>query len=365
MRIDRLTQGSARSPATSFVARSLAATSFALFAALPLAALLSPTAAQAEETVDAAAIELFQRGRQLIKEGDWEGGCASIDASVKRVPAVSPLLNVALCREHEGRVATAWAVVERARVQNRETQSEKRRAELEASAAEISARLRPRLPRLRLVGAPGAQLRVTTASGELPLDTPVPLDPGAHTIVISAAGHSDARRELTLREGELLAVEVAPGPLLAQGAAEPNATQGSAAAQAAPAAPGATVTPEPDGATEVPAWVWISGGLGLALGAGAIGFAVDSANVAAAQEERCGTDLVCDEDLNYNPDDDNARKNRGLILAVALGVGGLGGLVASVSGLAIAFGSPAQGPAARVSVWGAPGTLGVEARGRF
>ena len=346
MRIDRLARA---------VALSLAALSFAT---------LAPSSAHADETVDAAAIELFQRGRQLIKEGDWEGGCASIEASVKRVPAVSPLLNIALCREHEGRVATAWAVVERARVQNRETQSEKRRAELEASATEISARLRPRLPRLRLVGAPGAQgLRVTTASGELPLDTPVPLDPGSHTVVISAVGHADARRDVVLREGELLALEVTAGPLLEKGAvAEPLATSPAVPTQTAP--PAAT-TPAPEDANTVPAWVWVTGGLGLALGAGAIGFAVDSANVAAAQEERCGSDLVCDEDLAYDPRDDNARKDRGLVLAIALGVGGLGGLVASVAGLGIALGAPAQGPAARVSVWGAPGTVGVAARGRF
>ena len=93
-----------------------------VFAALTIVlASAAPAAAEDDPGPDAAASALFHAGRDLIKKGQWKEGCHKLAASMKRFPAPSTLLNLALCREHEGRVATAWAMAQRARVLNRDT----------------------------------------------------------------------------------------------------------------------------------------------------------------------------------------------------------------------------------------------------
>ncbi|MFO0551235.1 MAG: hypothetical protein U0271_22795 [Polyangiaceae bacterium] len=299
--------------------------------ALAAAALVLASRTALAQAEDPAAADLFQRGRALVKQGDWEKGCELLDASMKRAAAVSTMLNLALCREHEGRVATAWVMVQRALVLNHDTVGEKRRESLETTGKEMLGRLEARLPKLRVVVKPPVEgAKLEEGGAELPIDTEFPLDPGPHELVLTAPGKPEVRRSAELREGEHLVLELTfpesrePDPIPRK--VDPDPT------------PKPHENPDSPTTAEdhtIPIWVWITGAAGLSLGGVAIGFAVDGANANAHLHEVCGDDLVCDEDPSFDPDPDNARKNRGLGISLGFGVGATVGLAASIVGLVL------------------------------
>lgn len=337
-----------------------------LAAMLALTVIAIAPRASAQEELDPASAALFHEGRALIKKGDWVAGCERIEASTKRIAAVSALLNLALCREHDGRVASAWVIARRALLLNKETQGRQRREGLDASGLEIVGRLEPRLPKLRVSVAPKLEgARVDEGGLEVPLDTSVPLDPGEHELVLTAPGRSSVRRKVQLREGEVLSVEMA----FPAASSDPSPPLDEASASPPSSTPAPIVEQEEDpGAAPLPVWVWVVGSAGVALGGVSIAFAVDSANAAADLEERCGPDLVCDEDPSFDPEPDNARKNRGLGLAIGLGAGSVAALTAAIAGAAIAAGAPSQKSSTvsfGVSGWGGPDGAGAMVSGRF
>lgn len=84
--------------------------------------------------------------------------------------------------------------------------------------------------------------------------------------------------------------------------------------------------------TGTPAWVWVTGGLGLASLGVAAGFGIDGLNALAEQVEQCGPDRR-DCPPSYNADASNARKDRGLGLFVGFGLAGAAAVTAAVVGL--------------------------------
>ncbi len=290
---------------------------------------------------DPVASDLFRQGRSLISDGDWEAGCAKLELSMKRFAAPSTLMNIARCREHEGRVATAWALYRRALVLNLETKGDARRQELEEVAKEAIADLEPRLPRIRVVLARPVRGAVVREHGrELPFDTAVPLDPGTVQLTGKAPGHADLHEDVTLVEGKTTTVQV-------EFVKKPDAP----------------TSPEEDEVVEapVPVWVWLLGGTGVAMAGVAVGFGVDAWQTNDALLERCGDDQRCDEDPDFDPEPDNARKNRGLALSIGFGVGALGALTAAAVGLL----THAEPSAPTVAPMLLPEGAGLSLRARF
>jgi hypothetical protein len=284
--------------------------------------LSTPSWADDDVGPEPAALELFRQGRELIKQGDWDQGCLKLELSMKRYAAPSTLMNIAACRSHEGRVATAWALYRRALVLNRTTDGEERRRELDDVGRAAIEELEPRLPRLRVSVSPEAQnARVTEGGRELPIGTAVPLDPGDYDVTASAPGFLQATRRVSLSEGKTteIALELRPVP-----------------ARTAPA-PSAAATPSPvsddDEVAPTPLWVWFVGGSAIVMSGVAIGFAIDARVTSDGLVERCGDDLVCDEDPSFDPADDNARKNRDIGLAIGFGIGAASAWVAAIIGL--------------------------------
>jgi hypothetical protein len=60
-------------------------------------------------------------------------------------------------------------------------------------------------------------LRDGVELGVASLGTPLPVDPGKHTVTVEATGRSARSFEATLREGESKTLEVEPGPALVDG----------------------------------------------------------------------------------------------------------------------------------------------------
>jgi serine/threonine-protein kinase len=135
----------------------------------------------------AAALELFEEGRRLTAAGQYEQGCSKLLASYGLVPKLGTLLNLADCYEKVGKTASAWVrFTEAATLADRAGQTE--RADF---ARNHLAALTPRLSRLVInVDMKSVEGIAVHRDGALVdaalIGTPVPVDPGRHTIEVGA-----------------------------------------------------------------------------------------------------------------------------------------------------------------------------------
>lgn len=65
--------------------------------------------AQTSADDQALATVLFDKGRQLISEGQVSQACPAFEESERLDPSGGTILNLALCHELEGRLARAWS----------------------------------------------------------------------------------------------------------------------------------------------------------------------------------------------------------------------------------------------------------------
>ncbi|WP_441290950.1 PEGA domain-containing protein [Sorangium sp. KYC3313] len=338
-----------RRPETS---RARGARAFAGLASVVAVALGGAAAHAQEPGRDPVAAEaLFKAARALVDKGDDAAGCPKFEASLALNPSASTQINIARCREREGKLATAWHDYHRALVLNRETAGEQRRRSLEEVANQGIAALEPRVPKLVIMvkGAPAGMevLRDGTALPAAALGEPLPVDPGPHEIRASAPGHQAETRSITLAEGETTTVELTLRPAAAASAATPP-----------------TKANEARGGT--PAWAWISGAAGIALAGASVGFLIDDLSAISALRENCrevpgGT--YCAPGYDFAAD--NARKNRDFGLFVGLGAAGLVAMGVAVHGIVRSGDEAAPAPAAVAVPWIAPSGAGASISGSF
>src|ERR1019366_2125110 len=186
----------------------------------------SPTAA----AQDAATAEaLFLQGRQAADAGDYPLACARFEESNRLDAAPGTLLNLADCEEHLGHLAKAWQ-------QFRQLDDQLPASDPRRPIAVARARaLEPRIPKLRIVlvsPVPATAARDGVVLGLASLGVHLPVDPGRHVVVVSAAGRVDRLYELQLSEGQDAEVTVMPGDMSAPppgpayaGASSSSATQ--------------------------------------------------------------------------------------------------------------------------------------------
>lgn len=67
----------------------------------------TPARAQTDNAPQTEA--LFRAGREAVDRGDYTTGCAKFAASLRLTQRASPLLNLANCEEHQGRLVSALA----------------------------------------------------------------------------------------------------------------------------------------------------------------------------------------------------------------------------------------------------------------
>ncbi|MBS2013943.1 MAG: hypothetical protein JST00_13725 [Deltaproteobacteria bacterium] len=182
-------------------------------AALGLGAITTTSRASADPSVTdrAVAQTAFDEGRSLYDSGRHAEACEKFAISRKLDPKLGTIMNLAICYERVGRLASAYAELG-------EAQSLARREGRGAVVKDALARAQAIAPRL-----PRARLRVDPSVAELSIDgtrldpaawkEDVPLDPGRHTIRASAPGHASVDIELTAEEGATTSHEV--GPLVA------------------------------------------------------------------------------------------------------------------------------------------------------
>jgi tetratricopeptide (TPR) repeat protein len=240
-------------------------------------------------SADSATAEaLFREGRRLLDEGRYAEACSKLAESQIQDPASGTLINLALCYEKQGRLATAWAEYRNAAVLARRDG----RADRVATAEQKIAELEPRVPRLVVHAAkalPGMEARwgnVRIGAGAF--DAPIPIDPGSYVVTVTAPGHEDFSASLTVAENESKTLEV---PELRAKTAPPSAPATAAPAtereRRGPPAP----VPPPEASISAPGLVL--GGAGIALlGVGTI-FGISSLNAYSDAEEACPTHQGC------------------------------------------------------------------------
>jgi hypothetical protein len=151
--------------------------------ALLVAALCSGGVAHADVKAD----QLFQEGRKLLDAGDLQGACAKFDASMRADPrAIGTLLNLALCDEKLGRVASAVKLFSEAR----DRAQEQGLASQQAAAEEHLATLAPLVPHVTLAfkdpPPPGTKILIDEEVIPLSQIGDLALDPGERALVVTA-----------------------------------------------------------------------------------------------------------------------------------------------------------------------------------
>ena len=162
-----------------------------LLAGLLLAAVTLSSRAFADASPEdrAAADALYEEAGKLAAADRWGEACPKLEASFKLDPAIGTLLRLGYCYEKVGRTASAWASFNDGAAMA--IKANDKRAK---DAAEGVRRLAPTLARLAIEVAPengsaGLDIRrdgTVVSAGAL--GTPVPVDPGTHTVEASQAG---------------------------------------------------------------------------------------------------------------------------------------------------------------------------------
>ena len=166
---------------------------------LLVAALAAPTTALAQVSDVTRAEQLFDEGRALMRQGEYSRACSRFEESQALDPGGGTILNLGICRRHEGRTATAHAILSEALAQAKTDRRADRTAtaqkHLDALAAVLS-RVTVRVPEN---APPGLSVEI---DGE-PLAGPqeswtLPLDPGVHELRAIADGHEPWSVRVTL-----------------------------------------------------------------------------------------------------------------------------------------------------------------------
>jgi len=148
--------------------------------------------------------EAFERGISALEAQRYVDALTAFEESYRLRPSPVALYNVAVAQRGLGRIREAIATFERY------LEAPERgidRARLASIRAELAA-LRAQIVNLRLTLAPStATVQVDGRPATISADG-LTLDPGRHVIEVSADGHRTSRREVDLRPGSTVVLDV-------------------------------------------------------------------------------------------------------------------------------------------------------------
>ncbi len=209
----------------------------------------------------AIAEQLFVDGEQLMKSDHVAEACGKFADSQRLDPAVGTLMHLALCHEKMGKLASAWSEFNDVAGQAQRARQHDR----EDFARHHAAALDPKLQKIIIeLSRPPDGTAIRLDDVVLPLGvlgTEIPLDPGDHTLQVTAPGMKPWR-QAKLNVGPS-AVVTRVQVMLEEEAVVPKAL---AAPVPAPSAPEVATKPPP------PTKLIVGIGLGvLGLGSAAVG----------------------------------------------------------------------------------------------
>jgi hypothetical protein len=309
----------------------------------------------------AMAEALFQQARELFKQESYAAACPKFAESQRLEPKLGTLLNLAVCHEKLGKIATAWAeYTSAATIAGREGSKDRDR---EVFARERVADLEKRLARVTLQSSsPPAGLRV--ALDDQPMDltalnSPLPIDPGKHRIAASAPGKIDWSTTIDV-PSEQASLPVLIPPL--QAAPEPPPAPIAPSPVPAPLAPAAMpfVAVAPPSTRSEDRFVAYAG-----FGVGAAGVLVGAVTGSITLARAATIRDACKDNLCGVSQTDALSSTTTLanVSNVSFVIGGLGLGVGVVALLVSPSREPAKRPVATVTPILGPGAVGL--RGSF
>lgn len=331
-----------------------------------------PARADVSAADKAAAEALFDHAKTLMKDGRYPEACSKFQESQRIDPGIGTMLYLADCFEKNSQTASAWAVfLEAAAAAKAAGQAER-----EKKARDRASALEPKLNRLSITVVPGGEVpglevkRDGNPISKALWGTPVPLDPGEHTVEASAPGKKPWSQKIKLDPTTLIATSVviptledAPKPVDAvveppkvDGAKiEPTKTDpGKQAIKSGP------IVTTRDSFTPVR----IAGGtlLGVGLGAAGIGAILGMVTLLKKSDAQCHANGICTADgaKSMNSANDIAKGANGMLIA---------GGVAFTAGLVILLATKPVEPSSSQMLQIGPligsGTGGLTVGGKF
>lgn len=144
---------------------------------------------------------LFRRGLEAMQQNRFKEACEAFAGSNEADPSPGTEINLALCNEKQGKLASAWGWYRTAAG----LAQQRGQAEREKIAREEAAKLEPRLHRLVLhVKAQPAGFAITRDGQPVPaaaLGTDVPIDPGEHVLEATADGKKTWKHVVRIEPG--------------------------------------------------------------------------------------------------------------------------------------------------------------------
>lgn len=302
-------------------------------------------AARADDAAERQAETLFREGREAVARGDYIHGCPRFVESLKLTQRAGPMLNLAMCDEHEGRYRAARQHWERGiallpTADERVTVAQSRVVALRKKTPQLTVKLTGDLPAGARVLLDGVGLDAGA------IGAPQSLDPGKHTITLVVPGRAEAITPLTLADNEHKELYLSP----------------SSAAVLGPAGAVDRDTPPSEGPSGRRVAGFVVGGVGLAI----LGVGVATGVMTIAKKSE--VDKNCMVGCNQAARD---AATAGKTLSTVSTVTFITGLAALGTGIAlVATGGRGPGPAAPavamvVGPTVLPGGAGLGAVGSF
>lgn len=260
----------------AWLPRELAPLALSFSLALPGVAL-----AQDDPQQKAAAEALFDEGRELIGQGQYEAACRRFEQSQAIDPGVGTLLYLGDCYERLGRFASAWAMYREARSSALAAGQGERARVAEDRARHVA----PNLSKLAVLVAAenridGFELVINGRILSAALyGASFPIDAGRYQLVARAPGRTawsalvDVKPDGDQQLVQVPALEVAPGPAPLPALGAPHATSVAPGVAAAGAEPISSADTSERWLGLHPlqtAGVFVAGGGVLALGTGVV-----------------------------------------------------------------------------------------------
>ncbi len=160
----------------------------------------TPQQASASSENRALAETLFFTARGLMEAGRYPEACRKLGESYRLDAASGTLLNLALCHEKEGKIASAWGEYRQALVEARRAE----RPDREEICAERIAALGPLVPQLQIDVPANVRVRglVVSRNGTrlsaAAWNTPLPTDAGVVEIIATAPGYKPRKSYVTV-----------------------------------------------------------------------------------------------------------------------------------------------------------------------
>jgi hypothetical protein len=301
----------------------------------------------------AGAQVLFDEGKKLMNDGRWAEACPKLEESEKLDPGMGTEFNLAVCYEHVGRTATAWAVylgvASAARASGQ--------AARERVAREHAAAVEPRLVKMAIVArASDEGLRITRNGIEVgrgQWGTPMPVDPGDQRVTASAPGKRTWEKTVRVTSGATIEIPALEDEPARAGSGEPPAQRA-----ATPVMAPIYTQPEPrSGANTqrvIGGAVAVAGLVGVGVG---VVFGLSSRNKRDEAGAFCNAENQCTEPGLSLRDD---AMQAGTISTVAFVAGG-----AALVGGIVLFATAPRGTSTRATLRAAPTAGGMSLSGRF